>query len=528
MSTTQMQQLDEYARCAADKWYFIINYCLLNIPGKGASPFEDWLHQKQLVHLVDQYNRIIILKARQLGISWLICGIALWYAMFVPGSRVGLFSRREPDASDLLRNRVRFMWSRLPDFLRLGIDKDSDVLLTFPDNLSAVHAFPSDPDAGSSYTFNLVILDEMAKMENARDLLTAVLPTAEHGTLIGLSSARGMKNTFAETYWKARRGENQFVPLFIPYNVVPGRTREWWINTTKDFPGWLALQEYPKTETEAFLTAGTCLFDLSKLEVMPIEPPTEVYSDIQIFRDYDPAHKYVVGLDTALGVENRDFICAQVIDETTGQQAAKFRTRMPIEEIDGPLYDLLLRYGSPMIIIEEQPHGRLVVKALRERGYPLSRIYHRSKGKPCFYTNAPNRTQILTQLAISVRTDVLTIFSEETIDEFKGFGWNEDKERFESLTGNDDEVMAMALAYELVENSTISFEHAEPVSYIKGPTDDIVDVDWSKANPFEGIEVVVCTTCEREGIVYNPATQQHDICLNCRGLGVFGRKVHVQ
>lgn len=525
--SSQIDQLEEYAKCAASKWHFIMHYCLMNVPDKGATPFTDWLHQKQLIPIIEANNRLIILKARQLGISWFVCAIVLWYMTFVPGARVGLFSRREPDASDLLRNRVRFMWSHLPDFLRLSLDKDSDVLLTFPDNLSAVHAFPSDPDAGSSYTFSLVILDEMAKMENARDLLTAVLPTVEHGKLIGLSSARGMKNTFAETYWKARRGENQFVPIFIPYNVVPGRTKQWWANTTKDFPGWLAFQEYPKTETEAFLTAGTCLFDLKKLEAMPVEPPSEVYDDISIYRDYNDTHKYVFGLDTALGVENRDFICGQMIDETAGEVAAKFRTRMPIEEIDEPLHNLLLRYGSPQIIIEEQPHGRMVVKGLRALGYPLSRIYHRAKGRPCFHTGAANRAQILTQIAIAVRTEVLTIFSEETIDEFKGFGWNEDKERFESLTGNDDEVMSMALAYELIEHSSLPFQNTEPISYIGRAPNEIVDVNWAKSDPMKGIEIVVCPTCEREGIVFNPTTQSYDVCTACRGLGSYGRKVHV-
>lgn len=520
MASDVTPEMREYTRCAKDPAYFIFKYCKVNIPGKGIVSMEDWLHQRQLIEIIITNDRVIILKARQLGISWLLGGgLALWFALFVPGSNVGIFSRKENDASDLLRNRCRVMLMHLPPFLQLALGKDNDIELEFPDNNSHIRAFPADADSGSSYTFNLVIMDEMAKMEHAEDLLTAILPTVEHGKLVCLSSARGMKNTFAKTYWNAKRGLNEFVPLFIPYNVLPGRDRTWWKRITSNFPGWKALQEYPSTQEEAFLTAGECLFDMYKLNDMTTETPMMGMHDCQIWRTYDPSHVYWVGVDTALGIAGGDYICAQFIDATTGEHVAKFRTQKPIEEFGDLLYDILMAYGEPKVIVEEQPVGRMVVKDLRSRGYSKHKIYHRGPERPCFHTGPTNRGEVLEGLASAVRQDKFTTFSEDTLDEFKGFGWNGDKNRFEAMSGHDDEVMSLAITWWFLNEAPPEWEEQAPTSYIGGLETDIYDVDWSKSNPMKGLEVVVCTTCGGERIAINPWTERMEKCTMCHGLG---------
>ncbi len=520
MSSDISHEMQEYTRCVADPSYFIFKYCKVNIPGLGLVTMEDWLHQKQLVELVQLHDRIIILKSRQVGVSWLLGGgLSLWYALFVPGSNVGIFSRKENDASDLLRNRARVMLLNLPPFLQLPLGKDNDIELSFPANNSHIRAFPADADSGSSYTFNLVIMDEMSKMEHAEDLLTSILPTVEHGKLVCLSTARGMKNTFARTYWNAVKGLNEFIPTFIPYNVLPGRDKAWWKRITANFPGWKALQEYPSSATEAFLIAGECLFDVYKLNAMTPESPMMGMHDCQLYRLYDPEHTYAVGVDTALGIAGGDFICAQFIDITTGEHVCKFRTQMPIEEFGDALYDLLEAYGEPKVIVEEQPVGRMVVKDLRTRGYPKHKIYHRGPDRPCFHTGTTNRGEILESIASAVRMDKLTIYSEDTIDEFKGFGWNGDKSRFEAMSGHDDEVMAMAITWYLITDAPPDWEPVTPVSYINRGETVIYDVDWSKSEPMRGLEVVVCSTCEGQRICVNEFTNTMEKCTTCHGLG---------
>jgi GH25 family lysozyme M1 (1,4-beta-N-acetylmuramidase) len=66
---------------------------------------------------LEEELRIIFLKARQLGLSWLVLAYALWFCTCNRGQTVIIINRNLREAKDLLR-RVRFMWERLPAELR--------------------------------------------------------------------------------------------------------------------------------------------------------------------------------------------------------------------------------------------------------------------------------------------------------------------------------------------------------------------------------------------------------------------------
>jgi hypothetical protein len=56
------------------------------------------------VHALEQiaaYRLAVILKARQLGMSWLTVGFGLWEMIFRPAATVLLFSRRDDEAVSL-------------------------------------------------------------------------------------------------------------------------------------------------------------------------------------------------------------------------------------------------------------------------------------------------------------------------------------------------------------------------------------------------------------------------------------------
>ncbi len=58
-------------------------------------------------------RKLVILKARQLGISWLCLSYALWLMLFQAPATILLFSLREEEAKELLW-RLRGMYERLP------------------------------------------------------------------------------------------------------------------------------------------------------------------------------------------------------------------------------------------------------------------------------------------------------------------------------------------------------------------------------------------------------------------------------
>ncbi|HJY88001.1 MAG TPA: hypothetical protein VKE24_14295, partial [Candidatus Acidoferrales bacterium] len=57
-------------------------------------PFRLWRSQLQTLQSVAEHRLVIILKARQLGLTWLVLGYALWLMLFRPAATVLLFSRR--------------------------------------------------------------------------------------------------------------------------------------------------------------------------------------------------------------------------------------------------------------------------------------------------------------------------------------------------------------------------------------------------------------------------------------------------
>ena len=90
---------EDYAKCAADPWYFISHHVHISDPNKGDIPFEAWVHLRDLLSMVMANDRVIILKARQIGITWLFAGLALWYCLFRPNSQVLVLSIGQLEAT---------------------------------------------------------------------------------------------------------------------------------------------------------------------------------------------------------------------------------------------------------------------------------------------------------------------------------------------------------------------------------------------------------------------------------------------
>ena len=130
----------------------------------------------------------VVLKARQLGMSWLTVGFGLWQMLFRPAATVLLFSQRDDEAVQLLNFRLRGMYDRLPPLFRARAvvrDNAHEFRLS---NGSAALAFPTT--GGRSYTATLAIVDEADHTDDLDRLLNAVKPTIDAGgRLVLLSTA---------------------------------------------------------------------------------------------------------------------------------------------------------------------------------------------------------------------------------------------------------------------------------------------------------------------------------------------------
>src|ERR1700722_12228946 len=100
---------------------------------------------------------VVVLKARQLGLTWLVLAFALWLMLFHPIATVLLFSRRDDEAADLLAVRLHGMYDRLPAWLQAeGITADNAHEWALSSGSRAL-AFPTT--AGDGYTATLAVVE---------------------------------------------------------------------------------------------------------------------------------------------------------------------------------------------------------------------------------------------------------------------------------------------------------------------------------------------------------------------------------
>jgi len=217
-------------------------------------PFDLWGAQIKIIWMFLQYRLFIILKARQLGISWLCCAYALWLCVFQAGRRVLLLSRGQNEANELLR-RVKVMYERLPDWMRALVKvvklNTSEIVFS---NGSSVESLPATKDSARSLTASLVIADEFAFMQWANELYTGLKSTIDGGgQLIILSTANGARGLFHQLWKKAIERLNNFVPIFLSWRMRPGRDDGWYARVASEAVSTsLMMQEYPANPDEAF------------------------------------------------------------------------------------------------------------------------------------------------------------------------------------------------------------------------------------------------------------------------------------
>lgn len=284
----------ELRKCERDVSYFINEYVHIEDLDSAeiAVPFSLWPKQKEALDAFTNNRLVIVLKARQLGLTWLAMGYSLHTKLFTPGRTVVGMSRREDDAKELVR-RLEFILRYLPKWMIRHVkDKvdgyagptwDSSVLsitINHPGKEPSVfRSMSSAPDSGRSFTANLVVLDEWAFQQWAEEIWSSAYPIVNRptgGQVIGLSTAK--RGTLFEKMWQqAERGENGFKAVFLPWNSDPRRTEEWYEKTKRALPN-TCKSEYPATPTEAFSVGQGAFFEEWDEEVHVIghwEPPKE-------------------------------------------------------------------------------------------------------------------------------------------------------------------------------------------------------------------------------------------------------------
>lgn len=261
----------EIEYCIEDIDYFIDNYG--HIEDKDAEeliqPFILWKEQREALHSMLNHKMNIVLKARQLGLSWLVLHIAA-HTLIQEGKTVIGLSKTEEEAKELAR-RLGVIFRYMPELVaEKGFEPEGwegpvfechtlTVKIMFPSGKESIFkGLASSEGAGRSFTANLIIFDEWAFQQFAEEIWKAGFPTINRptgGKVIGLSTIK-RGSLFEDLFTD---NENGFNKIFIPWYADPRRDAEWY-EKTKRALGDLITEEYPATIEEALTVPGGSYF----------------------------------------------------------------------------------------------------------------------------------------------------------------------------------------------------------------------------------------------------------------------------
>lgn len=374
------QQKAEWLICAESPLHFAHSYCqIFDSEEKGWIPFELWPAQAKTLKTIQNERLTIILKARQLGLTWLCLSYALWQMIFHPQAEVLMFSRRDDEAIFLLDDRMKGMYNRLPVWMQAKSILNSNSHEFGLSNGSTARAFPTG--AGDSYTATLAIVDEADLIPDFNKLMRAVKPTIDTGgrmILLSRTDKTKPQSEFKRIYRASKKADSPWVGVFLPWHVRPARDTKWYQEQKADIESRTGSlddlhEQYPATDTEALAPKSldkripSAWIEQCYAEEegdlpadAPAIPELIVYCRPQLGR------RYVLGVDPAEGNPTSDDSALTVLDAITGEECATLSGKFQPAVMASYADKVGTYYNRAGIMVERNNHGHAVILWLTE------------------------------------------------------------------------------------------------------------------------------------------------------------------
>lgn len=419
---------EEWLKCSASCVYFVYNYCKIYDATAGDwIPFVLWPAQVEVLEDLQNYSLNVILKARQLGMTWLVLCFILWKMIYRPVFTALLFSRRETEAIYLLgQQRLRGIYGHLPKWMKtrqIVTDAMHEWILS---NGSVAYGFPTT--AGDSYTAGFAFVDEADLVPDLNRLMNAVKPTIDGGgSMVLLSRAdKTMPNSeFKRIYRGARAHQNGWNAIFLPWFVRPERDAEWYEKQRKDIlsrTGALddLYQQYPATDEEALMPPTLdrripfdwlqkCCDIISRISNPGLSLPM-----LSVFREPEYMQEYVVGVDPAEGNPNSDDSVISVVNLRTLEECAVLSGKIEPEVLTGYTIKLSTWYNKAKILPERNNHGHVIIALLGDDSQVRDRIMKGLDGNLGWMSSSRGKALMYDMLVEQLRSSSVIIHDEET------------------------------------------------------------------------------------------------------------------
>lgn len=367
--------------------------------------------------------RVIVDKARQLGVSTVVQGLKFTFATMIDNYR-GLTLAHEEEGSKHLLSMSHTFWENWAFRDMLTQRTGSESALAWDNGSSMRISTARSKGASRGRTFSFLHGSEVGFWPDPTTTMTGVrqaIPNTDFSVIVLESTANGVGNWFHKTWESAVAGDSEYTPLFFPWHRHPrykasaigleyaslGKLspeeralhqagvdsdslawRRWAVRNLTENNEQLFMQEYPSNADESFLSTGTNVFPLLKLlaiyrpkrgargrlfrdgaKVRFVEDdagPLTVFSRPSQDKDWG---RYIVGAD-ATHTTFGDFAVGQVLNRRSLEQVAVYRDRVDPGTFAEEMFKLALFYNTALLAPEKEGPGQQVIGRVLGMNYP--------------------------------------------------------------------------------------------------------------------------------------------------------------
>lgn len=220
----------EKQKCAENFSYFAGNFLHVQHPVKGAIRFVPYDFQNYCMAMIQRDQKVVIAKARQMGVSTMFAAYAVWVSLFHANSRVAVITHSVA-AADHFCKKVYSMLTMLPLWsIPSRVCRGRDHIII---NDNEIYVGPHKKMLTGT-KFTAILLDEAAFYDDLSSVVDAAQRYMhEDSKMIIASTCDRPGSDFMKICDDAKNTMSRFSYIELPWHLNPQFDLTWYLEQTQ-------------------------------------------------------------------------------------------------------------------------------------------------------------------------------------------------------------------------------------------------------------------------------------------------------